>query len=192
MKSSKILAFIQLSLMYIGLILVFVASFIPGGEDNSAPIAALVITGIVSISIASILATIICIISLVSIFKNSTADNTKFVMIYKFIAIPWFIANFVLCVLLIAGMLNPFLFFAIPVVVIILSLSTYINMISTSAINLGYVLSSFRRKTLRPNALLIIGTIFGFIFCLDFIGAIFVYKNNKNQLNKQKMTQASH
>ena len=192
MKINKIFAIVQLSLMYISLICLFIASFIPGSEDPNPAITALVVTGIVTISLACMFALAICIISVVTIFKRGTLDCTKFVMVYKFIAMPWFIGNFVLCVLLVAGMLNPFLLIAIPLVVSILSSSTYICMIATSAMNVGYVISSWRNKTIRPCVILIVGMVLGFVFCVDFLGAIFVYSNNKKQLRikvKEKTAQ---
>ena len=180
MKINKVFAIIQLSLMYISLVLLYVGFLTPNSEEDLTT--ALVISGFVMALLAGAFATAICVISFVSIFKRGVKDYTKFVMIYKIIAIPWFIANFVLCVLLIGGMLNPFLLIAIPLVVTILVSSTYINMVSSSMIDFGYVLSSMRRKVIRLSPLLIIGLIFGFNFCLDVVGAILIFVGNKKQL----------
>ena len=182
MKVNKILAIIQLSLMIISLVFLYVAGFI-APDAPSELIRAFAVTGLISILVADTLAVVITIIAFVSIFKNNTTDTTKFVMIYKIIAIPWFIANFVFCLILVAALLNPFTMIAIPLVIAILSLSTYVCMIPTSMMNVGYVISYLRRKVIKVSPLIIIGLIFGFIFCLDLLGAIFVFAQNKKQLN---------
>lgn len=185
MKSNRILAIIQLSLMYVSLICMYIAVF-TSTEISAELIRTLAIIGFVTILVADIIAIVLFNLSIIPIFKKNPIDDSKFVMIYKIVAIPWFIANYVLCVLMMAAFLNPFLFFAIPIAVAILSSSTYVCMISTSMMNVGNEISSFRRKVIKPNALIIVGLVLGFIFCLDFLGAIFVFTQNKKQLNNSK------
>lgn len=182
MKANRILAIIQLSLMYISLICMYVAVFTSTKIPDEF-IRSLAIVGLVTILVADLIAIVLFNLSIIPIFKKNPIDDTKFVMIYKIVAIPWFIANYYLCVMMIAAFLNPFLMLAIPVAIAILTSSTYICMISTSMMNVGNEISSFRRKVIKPNALIIIGMVLGFIFCLDLLGAIFVYTQNQKQLN---------
>ena len=93
MKVSKVLAIIQLSMMYLSLIFLFVGSVSLNGDDNLT--AAFFISGFALAIISSVIAFTICIFSFVSIFKRNTNDYTKFVMIYKIVAVPWFVGNFV-------------------------------------------------------------------------------------------------
>lgn len=182
MKINKIFAIIQLSLMYVSLICMYVAVF-TSTQISAELIRTLATVGLVTILVADVLALTIFNISFVSIFLRKTIDETKFVMIYKIVAIPWFVANYVLCVLMMAAFLNPFLMLAIPFVIAILSSSTYLCMISTSMMDVGYEISAFRRRIIKPNAFIIISMVLGFIFCLDLLGAIFIYTQNKKQLN---------
>ena len=169
--------------MYISLICLYCWCFILTPNDASTTLVrVLAITGLVSIILAGLIAFIICVISFISIFRKSSNDYTKFVMVYKIIAIPWFIGNFILCVLLIGGMLNPFLLFAIPLVIVILVLSTYICMLSSSMINIGFLVTSWKNGVLKPNPILVISLILEFNFCLDLIGAALIAIENKKQL----------
>ena len=117
-------------------------------------------------------------ISFVSIFANKAYDCTKFVMIYKIVAIPWFIGNFIMGILLIAGMLNPFLLLAIPIVIMLLILSTYICMVSSSTINFSHIVVLAKNNGLSLNVPFMIGIIISFIFCLDVVGAILIFLEN--------------
>ena len=188
MKVNKIFAIIQLALMYLSIVslLVYVNLDFNIEDLPTAISAALLITGLVAIVLAGLIASAICVISFISIFKKGTNNYTKLVMIHKIVAIPWFIGNFVFSVLLIGGMLNPFLLWGIPVVIAILVTNTYICMLSTSMMNVGYLISSWKNKVLKPSALLIIGLILEFHFCLDFLGAIFIFSGSKKQLSEEK------
>ena len=185
MKVSKVLSIIQLSLMYISLILIIIAAipFMASADVPEGLSLGLFIAGITCGSLALGVAIAIYVISFISIFKNNTVNHTQYVMINKIVAIPWFIGNFVLYALLIAGMLNPFLMMAIPVVIFLGVVITYLDMLSSTMINVGYLISAWRNKILKPNALSIIGVILEFIFCVDFLGAIFVFIDNKKQIN---------
>ena len=174
MKVCKVAAIIQLSLMYLSLIFLFAGAF--------TMIGVLALIGFIMAILSSLFALATCVISFFSMFKSKTQDYTKFVMMYKLISIPWFIGNFIFCILLIAGMLNPFLLIAIPIVIIVMILSTYICMLSSSMINFSYLIVSWRNKTIKPSGLVAIGVIFGFIFCLDALGAILIFLENKRHL----------
>ena len=183
MKISKVLIIIQLSLMYLSLIFLFIGGLSLNSEEEVTSI--LFVTGFIMSVVAGFLAFLICVISFFSMLRKSNNDYTKFVMIYKLVAIPWFIGNFIICLMLIAGMLNPFLLIAIPLVIAILVLSTYICMLSSRMINFSYVITAWRNKTIMPTPFIILGAILGFMFCLDVIGAILIFIENKRQLKNK-------
>ena len=176
MKIRKVLAIIQLSLMYVSLICLYLGSLVFNNQKTLTSI--LIIGGLVMAVLAGLFALAICAISFVSIFANKAYDCTKFVMIYKIVAIPWFIGNFIMGILLIAGMLNPFLLLAIPIVIMLLILSTYICMVSSSTINFSHIVVLAKNNGLSLNVPFMIGIIISFIFCLDVVGAILIFLEN--------------
>ena len=185
MKANKPLLIVQLSLMYVGMISLFLTIILAATQSNPDQILGrtFAILGIVCHALASCLAVPIFILSFISIFKKDIKDQTLYIMAHKIIAVPWFIANFVFAFLISAAMLNPFLFLAIPVWIVISVVFTFVNMFSSSIVNLAYVINSFINKRLKPSGLLITGLVFQFIFCLDFLGAIFIFIDNKKQKN---------
>ena len=189
MKANKPLLIVQLSLMYAGMISLFlmIIFYSTQVEPNEILARTLVILGITCHVLASCLAVPIFILSFISIFKKDIVDQTFYIMAHKIIAIPWFIANFVYVVLISMAMLNPFLLLAIPVWIAISVVFTFVNMFTSSFVNFAYVMNSFKNKRLKPNGLLITGLVFQFIFCLDFLGAIFIYIQNKKQKNADVM-----
>lgn len=118
---------------------------------------------------------IVAVIGAIKGIKNPS----KVTMIHKLVLIPWFIANFVLVALLAAGMLNPFLFFAIPVMIGIAASTTYVYMIGTSLFDVAFFVRSLIKRQINKKAPLIVATIFLFIFCLDIIGSIIFYTSSK-------------
>ena len=116
--------------------------------------------------------------SAISIFKGDENPG-KVTMICKLALIPWYIFNFVFCALVLAGFLNPFLFLAIPVVMVIMILTTYFYMFSMSLPDICYFLNLVTKKKIKADALLIISVVMLFIFCLDPVGAIIYYLKTK-------------
>ena len=86
---------------------------------------------LVAFLVLSILVFPICILNtvfpIISIFKGEY-NPSKTTMIVKLVLIPWYILNYVMCGFIVAGCLNPFLMLAIPIIIIIASLVTYIYM----------------------------------------------------------------
>ena len=117
----------------------------------------------------------IFVLSIITIFKKEIVDSTKLIMILKLALIPWYIANFVLWGLLVAGMFNPFLMIGIPIVITISAIGTYVLMFSSSIVNVCTIIGELKNKTLKPSGLLIAGMALQFIFCLDGLGAVFTY-----------------
>lgn len=118
------------------------------------------------------------VLSIVSIFKGKE-NPSKIVMICKLALIPWYILNFAMCFCLIGGMLNPFLFLAIPIVIAIMVSSTYLYMIFMSAPDICYFLHQIIKEKKKPDALTIISIVMLFIFCLDPVGGVIYYIKTK-------------
>lgn len=178
MKANKILLIIQTVLMYISIVMFYIPAFnILNNEDGSLSNAlnAMLITGLVFGVLAFLLSLVIVILSIVSVFTKNNQDTTKFTMILKIVLIPWFIANFILWALMILGMLNPFLFIAIPFIMALSIFGTYVYMLCSSLNNLGFLLSSIKNRTIKVKPILIVGMVFHLFFCLDVIGSIFTY-----------------
>ncbi len=187
MKVNKVLIIIQLAIMYISEILLALAAFpnVFNLQELENASGALFIAAIVTSLVAVLFAFAILVPSIISIFKKNNEDMTLFTMIIKLAAIPWYIINFILCGFMLAGALNPFMFFAIPFMIAIFECVTYIDMFAVSFNNVAVLISELRTKTIKPSALLIVGMVFHFIFCLDVLGAIFTYVNYRKINNKE-------
>lgn len=183
MKVNKILLIIQTALMYVSLILLIIPAFalLSYAGDNNIVYMALFTAGVVVGLVAALIAAGVIVPSIVSIFTNNNEDMSKFTMIIKLASIPWYVGNFAMWGLLVAGMLNPFLLIAIPLVICIAVFITYVDMLSISMNNICVIISNLRKKKYQPNALLIVGMVFQFIFCLDILGAIFTYLDCNKQ-----------
>lgn len=104
-------------------------------------------------------------------FYKPNSNVYKVTMISKLVLIPYYVINFIISVLLLIGMLNPFLilyaFIAIPLIVVI----TYATMFATSTYNLGYMAYLVKRGEKEWQEL-IMHFIFHFIFVLDVISSM--------------------
>ena len=118
------------------------------------------------------------VVSIVSVFKGGV-DPTKTTMIVKLCLIPWYALNFLIGFVFTSIFLNPFMMIAIPVIVSIFVVTTYLLMICTSFADAGYVLHKKAKKEWRLSFAVVIGVFFLFIFCLDVIGAIILYRQSK-------------
>ena len=187
MKINKTLVISQLVAMYISIILIYIPAIILLNNNNytisNNPFNVMFIIGFAFTIIALLLSLAIIISSLIITIKGKSEDVSKFTLIIKLIAIPWYIANYVMWVLAVLGMLNPILFLAIPIVIALSMTGTYLFMISVSIHNLLPTFYLLIKKKIKLNPLLVIGIIFHFIFCLDILGAIFILINNKRQLS---------
>ena len=68
---------------------------------------------------------------------------------------------------------------AIPIIIVLAVLVTYIFMLTTSLGNIAYFL---RKKSVLGEPLdtaTILGVVFSFIFCLDVVGAIILYRRSE-------------
>ena len=108
--------------------------------------------------------------------KREEDPNTRLTVIIKAAMIPFFCINIYLWSVLVSGMLNPFLFLAIPVIIVIGFCLTYVYMIMTSLPDVIYMIAFLIRRKKKPNIYMILGLIFEFFFVLDLVGAIFINK----------------
>ena len=138
------------------------------GDNPGATLISLIFAGM---SVAMVVATLILIFSIISIFKGQYSPS-KVTMIVKLALVPWYVLNFIISVCLCAGMLNPFLMLAIPIAIVIMVSSTYIYMIATSLPDIAWFIHILAKKKAKPTPLLIVSLVFLFFFCLDIAGGI--------------------
>lgn len=185
MKSSKVLLVIQAALMYlvqlpllIAIIFVYVNS-----EALNASVPVLILSSL----IGNLVLLPICFVSLglsiAGIFKGEVS-TIKAVMTVKLALIPWYLINFFFGVLLVCAALNPFLLWAIPLVVFIMCCTTYMYMISTSLPAYSYSIRKFTRREWKPSGLIITALVFMAIFGLDIIGGILLYRKEQTSIGE--------
>ena len=122
--------------------------------------------------------------------RDLHCDMSRLVMYVKIALIPWYIASYFLWMAQILGTLNPFLLPVFPLIVTISIVVTYVSMLSTTLINVGYVFAKKKKKELKMNKNIIVSIVFHFIECLDFVGAIILFKElSKNSVEEIKDVQ---
>ena len=97
----------------------------------------------------------------------------------KIAMIPFFVINIVLWILLIAGMLNPFLMLGIPLAAVIGVCLTYVYMLMTGLPDIIYCIGFCIKNKKRPTGLMAAGVILNFFFMLDVIGSIMIRRSLK-------------
>ena len=110
--------------------------------------------------------------------------KTKMTVIIKALFIPFFLINITLYVLSFLGMLNPFLMWAIPLVMVIGVCLTYAYMFMSSWPDIIYMIIYLIKNKRRPKPGMVLGIIFEFFFVLDIVGAILVNKAYKESLKE--------
>ena len=108
--------------------------------------------------------------------------KTKMTVIIKALFIPFFLINITLYVLSFLGMLNPFLMWAIPLVMVIGVCLTYAYMFMSSWPDIIYMIIFLIKNKRRPKPGMVLGIIFEFFFVLDIVGAILINKAYKESL----------
>ena len=180
MKANKVTLIAQTVGMYVmhaPLYVWFLLGFISVSNEaltKGLLIASLVLMGVVFfISLANIG------FSVASLFMDD-ADLSKTVMKVKFALIPWYVLNFAMCAVIVAIMLNPFMLIGIPVAIAILAGTAYFFMLSTSLPDVAYYLRRVFIKKEEPlTSNRVVTVVCLFIFCLDVIGGISFYRQNK-------------
>ncbi|MGN0813191.1 MAG: hypothetical protein ACI4MQ_06770 [Candidatus Coproplasma sp.] len=113
---------------------------------------------------------------------NLTTDSKNpawVTFIIKLVLIPWYCLNFLVCFLLVAGFLNPFLMLAVPLLIGIEVSITYIYMLCSSLQIVSYTIRQIIKKRIALTPMLIVGIVFSFIFVLDIVGSYFLYSELK-------------
>ena len=106
-------------------------------------------------------------------------DPTKATMKAKLALIPWYVINFVIVGFFSAIFLNPFMMISIPIIIALAVLVTYVFMLTTSLGDIAYFV---RKKLVLGEPLgtaTILGVFFSFLFCLDVVGAIILYRRSE-------------
>lgn len=179
MKINNVFLILQCIVMYLFQLpfaLMLILARIP--NINSSVISGLMLAGVISGALI-IPVSITNIVLGFTTFVRKTVSSLKTTMVVKIILIPWYIINFLVCFLLIAGFLNPWLFLAVPIILSFLIAITYIHLLATSITNVCYFIKYHIVNKLSFDGVTIVGIIFHFIFCLDFIGAIILEQKYK-------------
>ena len=128
------------------------------------------------LGVACLLGFVSLIFAIIGTAKREEDPKTKLSVIIKALMVPFFCINICLWGVLVSGMLNPFLFLAIPAIIVIGCCLTYVYMIMTSMPDIIYMISFLVRRKKKPNIFMILGIIFEFFFVLDLLGSIFINK----------------
>ena len=180
MKANRILLIIQAALMYAAQLPICVAFFL---HHFNRPLYEEVMPYYVKVYvILSIVLIPVCITNIILSFisiKNSDKNPSLLMLILKCALMPWFILNFAICGVLVLGTLNPFLLWAMPIVVSILVFSTYLCMVSTSLPDVTYFASKLRKREVKISPRYVCPIVFLFIFCMDAIGALIFFLTTK-------------
>ena len=110
--------------------------------------------------------------------------KTGMTILIKALFIPFFLINITLYILSFLGMMNPFLRWAIPLVMCIGVCLTYAYMFMSSWPDIIYMIIYLIKNKRRPKTGMVLGLIFEFFFVLDLIGAILVHRAYKKSLEE--------
>lgn len=107
-------------------------------------------------------------------------DVYKTVMIIKLVLVPFFIINFVICVMFAACfIIIPYFVLGGIILAVLFMLMTYAITLVTSVYNVCY--SLYRVRTLKHGFFgMIVPFIFQFFFVLDCVGSVLFYIKEKN------------
>ena len=128
----------------------------------------------------------ICVLNVVVSIRSALKGEeypTKVTMIAKLSLIPWYLFNLAICIVFASIFLNPFMFLAIPLIVACFVGVTYLLMFATSIGEIVYFIKKKAKKE-HLGAATIVGVIFLFVFCLDVVGAIILYRRSKKVRNQ--------
>ena len=123
----------------------------------------------------------VCLLNIVVSFKSTIKDGidpSRATMVAKLCLIPWYALNFLIGAVFVGIMFNPFMMIGIPIVLAIFIPTTYFLMFSTSFGDIAYFVYN-AKKNGRLTPAIIVGVVFLFIFCLDVIGAIILFRISK-------------
>ena len=131
----------------------------------------------------------VCILNAVVSVKSGIKGEenpAKVTMTAKLSLIPWYILNFAICVVFSSVFFNPFMMLAIPLIVAFSFGMTYILMLTTSLGDIVYFVKKKAKKEGELGAAAVVGIVFLFIFCLDVVGAIILYRQSKKLTDRSE------
>lgn len=180
MKTNKIFLIVQAGLMYamhLPFYIILLSFYLPIEESfKNLIIPKCFMIGCILIPVIFPICIINAVLAIVSIFKGGE-NPSKVTMIVKLSLIPWFVLNFYLCVLLMAGFLSPWLLWSAPLMLVILVCSTYCYMLATSLSDIAFFFHKLIKKETKIRAPFVVSIVFMFCFCLDIIGGVIFYIN---------------
>ena len=185
MLASKIVILVATLILYVMQMLIAVPLF--GAFVLEANWGELDNTRLSAVGILLAVALVLDLVSFVLAIIGSAKQEepkTKMTVIIKALFIPFFLINITLYVLSFLGMLNPFLMWAIPLVMVIGVCLTYAYMFMSSWPDIIYMIIYLIKNKRRPKLGMVLGIIFEFFFVLDIVGAILVNKAYKESLKE--------
>ena len=111
--------------------------------------------------------------------------KTGMTILIKALFIPFFLINITLYILSFLGMMNPFLMWAIPLVMCIGVCLTYAYMFMSSWPDIIYMIIYTIKNKRRPKPAMVWGIILEFFFVVDIIGCILIHRAYKKSLEEQ-------
>ena len=185
MLASKIVILVATLILYVMQMLIAVPLF--GAFVLEANWGELDNTRLSAVGILLAVALVLDLVSFVLAIIGSAKQEdpkTKMTVIIKALFIPFFLINITLYVLSFLGMLNPFLMWAIPLVMVIGVCLTYAYMFMSSWPDIIYMIIYLIKNKRRPKPGMVLGIIFEFFFVLDIVGAILINKAYKESLKE--------
>ena len=185
MLASKIVILVATLILYVMQMLIAVPLF--GAFVLEANWGELDNTRLSAVGILLVVALVLDLVSFVLAIIGSAKQEepkTKMTVIIKALFIPFFLINITLYVLSFLGMLNPFLMWAIPLVMVIGVCLTYAYMFMSSWPDIIYMIIYLIKNKRRPKLGMVLGIIFEFFFVLDIVGAILINKAYKESLEE--------
>ena len=144
-------------------------------------------TRLSAVGILLVVALVLDLVSFVLAIIGSAKQEepkTGMTILIKALFIPFFLINITLYILSFLGMMNPFLMWAIPLVMCIGVCLTYAYMFMSSWPDIIYMIIYLIKNKRRPKTGMVLGLIFEFFFVLDLIGAILVHRAYKKSLEE--------
>ena len=183
MLASKIVILVATLILYVMQMLIAVPLF--GAFVLEANWGELDNTRLSAVGILLAVALVLDLVSFVLAIIGSAKQEepkTKMTVIIKALFIPFFLINITLYVLSFLGMLNPFLMWAIPLVMVIGVCLTYAYMFMSSWPDIIYMIIYLIKNKRRPKLGMVLGIIFEFFFVFDIVGAILIHRAYKKSL----------
>ena len=175
MKNARIAIPIQAALMYIAHGFFYAAFFaIMNDHADNWPVMQFFEFGGVFIALALACGAVGLVLSLAGM-KKEPLSPLKMTLIVKLALIPWYGFNVYYAICIIGGMLNPFLWFIIPLEIAVMVSVTWILMFLTGIQDVVYICKALKDKRLAPSPAVIAGLIMQFIFVLDVAGAVMLF-----------------